>query len=421
MAERTFDNRFRHGKQFFELDRTSPAAIAMSGASFDKVTLDEEVGPEIVVMLTEPTQFADQLKQHEPFELRLKCGAAKTSVGPVLFLLWWIPPITKGKPFALYEQILNPTHSGVLEMLREVATQTHLHLLLIGRDQALLGVYEFESTFGLQELIPVSESACQDYGGMDFIAAKEEYDHTYKLMELFDMGEGQTRQETHTKPKPPSDTRASYEKLSERNKKAVLDDLKAVIDQGLLSPNVKPSFLGIGTDSFCCSQNRFEGNPLPEFCAICWEALDCFATALISTPALQFPASPLVLRCRLGEERSRLTLYLTAMLAPPEQILPLSEESEIWIGSNLRALAEIKGITLSNVFWDRSGPVSFFFFDYPGQMSRDGVPELGALGEDGKPRWPECELRLAVVNAKLRETARKAIEFGRSGIDGTIQ
>jgi hypothetical protein len=109
------------------------------------------------------------------------------------------------------------------------------------------------------------------------------------------------------------------------------------------------------------------------------------------------------------------------MVAFPEQILPLSEESEIWIGSSLRALAEIKGITLGNVFWDRSGPLSFFFFDYPGQMSGDGVPELGALGEDGEPRWPECELRLEVVNANLRETARKAIQFGRSGIDGTIQ
>ena len=129
-------------------------------------------------MLTDPTPFADELKRREPFDLRLKSGAAQTSLGPVLFLLWWIPPVTNGKPFALYEQILNPTHIGVLEMLRQVATQTHIHLLLFGPGQALLGVYEFESTFGLEELISVSESACQVYSGMDFIAAKEEYDRT---------------------------------------------------------------------------------------------------------------------------------------------------------------------------------------------------------------------------------------------------
>ncbi len=70
-------------------------------------------------------------------------------------------------------------------MLRQVAKQTHLHLLLIGPDQALLDVYEFESTFGLEKLISVSESACKDYPGMDFVAAKKEYDQAYDLMQLF--------------------------------------------------------------------------------------------------------------------------------------------------------------------------------------------------------------------------------------------
>jgi hypothetical protein len=122
------------------------------------MTLDEEIGPEIVLMLADPTPFAHELKG-ERFALRLKSGVAQTSVGPVLFLLWWMPPVTNGKPFALYEHILNPTHTGVLEMLREVAKQTHLHLFLTGPDQALLDVYEFESTFGLEKLISVSESA----------------------------------------------------------------------------------------------------------------------------------------------------------------------------------------------------------------------------------------------------------------------
>jgi hypothetical protein len=197
MAERTFDNRFRHGKCHFELAGTSPATVGMTGARFEQTTLDAEIGPEIVVMLTDPTPFAHELSR-ERFELRLKSGVAQTSVGPVLFLLWWIPPVTNGKPFALYEQILNPTHTGVLGMLRQVARQTHLHLLLIGPGQALLDVYEFESTFGLEKLISVSESACKEYGGMDFIAAKQEYDRTYDLMELFCMSEPGTEEQAET-------------------------------------------------------------------------------------------------------------------------------------------------------------------------------------------------------------------------------
>jgi hypothetical protein len=76
-----------------------------------------------------------------------------------------------------------------LEVLRRITRQTHLHVILIGSGQALLDVYEFESTFGLEKLISISESACKDYFDMDFIAAKEEYDHTYELMELFQMSD----------------------------------------------------------------------------------------------------------------------------------------------------------------------------------------------------------------------------------------
>ena len=99
MAERTFDNRFRHGKKHFELAETSPATGGVAGARFERTVLDEEIGPEIVVMLTDPTPFAHELKC-ERFALRLKSGVAQTSVGPVPFLLWWIPPVTNGKPFA---------------------------------------------------------------------------------------------------------------------------------------------------------------------------------------------------------------------------------------------------------------------------------------------------------------------------------
>lgn len=197
MAERTFDNRFRRGKKHFELTETSPATGVLAGARFERTTLDEEIGPEIVVMLTDPTTFVHELKR-ERFSLRLKSGVAQTSLGPVLFLLWWIPPVTNGKPFALYEHILNPTHTGVLEMLRQVVKQTHLHFLLIGPDQALLDVYEFESTFGLEKLISVSESACRDYPGMDFVAAKQEYGESYDLMQLFRKAEPGMKSETES-------------------------------------------------------------------------------------------------------------------------------------------------------------------------------------------------------------------------------
>jgi hypothetical protein len=128
-------------------------------------------------------------------------------------------------------------------------------------------------------------------------------------------------------------------------------------------------------------------------------------------------------KCRLGDEENNLTLYLTAALATGEQILPLDldEESEVWIASKLRPLAKAKVIALESVFWDRRGRNSFFFFAYPGQMIRDKVPGLGAPGEDGNPRWPECELRLDSVTSTLREAAKRALDFVESTTECTIQ
>lgn len=140
-----------------ELPTTSPLPSATSGIRFERLTLDVEIGPEFVLILTDSTPFAHELQRHVPFGLHLKSGAAQTSFGPLLFLLWWMPPITNRRPFALYEQVLNPAHAGTLQALREILEQTHLHLILIGPQDELLDVYEFDNVFGLGELISISE------------------------------------------------------------------------------------------------------------------------------------------------------------------------------------------------------------------------------------------------------------------------
>jgi hypothetical protein len=212
--------------------------------------------------------------------------------------------------------------------------------------------------------------------------------------------------------------------LSEEEKSRLLSSLKADMEQGLLSPNLKPSFLGVDVSRFSCSGHIFGGIRLPEFCCISWNILDCFATALISTPGLEFPAGPLLVRCRLGEDQNnqKLTLYLSATLAG-EQILPLGlrEEWEVWIASQLRPLAKTKEIALGNIFWDRTGGDSFFFFNYPGKMVRDKVPGLGVPGKNGKTTWPECQLLLDPVSSHVREMAKRGIDFVRSSPDGPIQ
>ncbi len=189
MIERTFNNKLRHGKRHFDLAGLDPQLVGATGARFERAVLDPEVGPEIVLLLIDSTPFAYELHKRTPFELRLKLGVARTSAGPIAFLLWWIPPITNGKPFALYEHMLNPSYPKALEGLRQIAHQTHFHVILLGPGQELLAVYEFGSTFGLENLIPFAEKACKENSAVDFAAAQQEYRRTYDLMELFSLDE----------------------------------------------------------------------------------------------------------------------------------------------------------------------------------------------------------------------------------------
>ncbi len=78
MSAATFDNHFRRGKSYFELADTFPTK---SGTRFETVTLDDEIGPETVVMLTDSTPFAYQLKL-EMSDLGFKSGSVHASVGP---------------------------------------------------------------------------------------------------------------------------------------------------------------------------------------------------------------------------------------------------------------------------------------------------------------------------------------------------
>jgi hypothetical protein len=225
---------------------------------------------------------------------------------------------------------------------------------------------------------------------------------------------------------PASQSERRYPKLSEAELGNFLKDWKKELEQGLLSPSVKPSFLGIDPVWFVGSQHTFEGNPLPEFCSISRNILDCFATALLSTPDVEFPASPLVVRCRLGEERKNLRLYLIAMLAVGEQILPLElkEEWEVWIASKLRPLAKVKEIALANIFWDRTrrhSGIRSSSLTIPVKWFATRSPDWEHLRENGKPCWPECELLVDPVTATLRETARRAIDFVESTTESPIK
>jgi hypothetical protein len=142
------------------------------GVLFEEVTLDERIGAEAVALLIDPKP--DDLLASLRLNLNLKAGIAATAYGPVLFLIWWIPPIVNGLPSAHYEQVMNPLYIKTSEVLRRLADQTHLHVLLSDAIGQILTVFEYKNTFGFDVIrAGVDERSARDYLGQRLPAFAE--------------------------------------------------------------------------------------------------------------------------------------------------------------------------------------------------------------------------------------------------------
>jgi hypothetical protein len=154
-----------------------------SGVLFEEVTLDERIGSEAVALLIDPEP--DELVAKANPILNLKAGIAATAYGPVLFLIWWIPPIVNGRPSAFYEQVMNPLYSRTSEVLRRVADQSHLHVLVVDVNGLVLTVFEYQNTFGFEGIRASADGARIAWPGTDdFPRAKRAYEQQYDIDEL---------------------------------------------------------------------------------------------------------------------------------------------------------------------------------------------------------------------------------------------
>ena len=154
-----------------------------SGVLFEMVTLDERIGPEVVALLLDPEP--DELLAKASLNLNLKAGIASTAFGPILFLIWWIPPIVNGRPSAYYEHVMNPLYSETSEVLCCVADQTHLHVVVIDVTGQVLAVFEYQNTFGFAGIHAGVDGARVAWTGTDdFPRAKRAYEQQYDIDKL---------------------------------------------------------------------------------------------------------------------------------------------------------------------------------------------------------------------------------------------
>ncbi len=154
-----------------------------SGVLFEEVTLDERIGSEAVALLIDPEP--NELLAKRRLDLNLKAGIAATAYGPVLFLIWWIPPIVSGRPAAFYEQVMNPLYPNTSEVLRRVAEQTHLHVIVTDGTGHVVTVFEYKNIFGFVGIRAAVDGARVAWRGpADFAQAKGAYERQYEIDDI---------------------------------------------------------------------------------------------------------------------------------------------------------------------------------------------------------------------------------------------
>ena len=169
---RTRNNKFRSdGKRHF-VNEIGSALEAQEGIRLELITLDREIGAEVVLVLTENRKFLDQLRRRGPLDLRLNAGAVNTSCGPVLFMLWWFAPLINGKPFAGYELLISPETTEGLSL---ACKQTHLHLVILDERNEIFDVVEFVNVYGLDRLVDIASEIRPKLVGYDFARVRNAF------------------------------------------------------------------------------------------------------------------------------------------------------------------------------------------------------------------------------------------------------
>ena len=118
----------------------------------------------------------------------MKTGFVRTGSGPLMFLLFYVPdPRRPGDVFSAIEVHANPLDVQHMHMWRDMARQSHWHLILVDANDELVSLFEFENDFGLEHTIEQVEATFRGMVGGSFDEAKAEFSATYTIDDLLGM------------------------------------------------------------------------------------------------------------------------------------------------------------------------------------------------------------------------------------------
>jgi hypothetical protein len=112
-------------------------------------------------------------------------GAVRTSAGPMIFMIWWFPPIVSHTPYASYELLLSPfPPPGISQVMEEASRQTHLHMVILDENHEVFDVVEFENVYDLGALLSSAREIGTHLESYNFDEAKQAFFDEFPMERL---------------------------------------------------------------------------------------------------------------------------------------------------------------------------------------------------------------------------------------------
>jgi hypothetical protein len=182
----TMNNKWRHGKVHFELPQLPPVMIASPGIKPISVIMDNDIGAEIILLVTEPKNKVKEFEGRNITRFMLKAGLVNTSFGPVCFLLFYFPdPLTGAQ--VTYENTINPKDYQQLSIYEQLSNQRYWHVVIADDYGEVVNFFEFPNEYGLANTLEQVGSVCENMQVTDFMSAKAEYENRYSIEQLLAM------------------------------------------------------------------------------------------------------------------------------------------------------------------------------------------------------------------------------------------
>lgn len=168
-----------------ELPPLPQAILSSSGLKPLSFVLDNKVGPEVILLITESRPHVTEFEGRNISGFWMKSGLVNTLCGPVYWLLFYFPSPLTGERI-IYENVVNPKEPDHLSIYAQLANQEYWHVVIADDSGEVVNFFEFKNKYGLAEAIRQVEEVCAGMNVSDFVRAKREYHNTYSIEKLMD-------------------------------------------------------------------------------------------------------------------------------------------------------------------------------------------------------------------------------------------